>query len=382
MSLPIPGITSVPAASVSTIIVRISGSWGCVTGLTHTRPTTSGCCSPVHNVERPAHAEPGDDDLAGPFREAARPPRPRRSSRPIASAACPRSSCHGPATAGSSTWKPAPATAWASPRIDDGLPVKPWSTSTPAASAFGRCATRPRHRPSRSGAARSCGRVSSSGGRRPARLDRRVKVEWTARAVTRDGRPGISRSAAARHGARPRAQAAAARRGGRAVHGQRLRGDAHRGHLPPGRRRQGPLLLVLPDQAGAVLRARAHDAPAAAPGPGDGDGPHGRRADAHPPGHRGQRPLPRRAHRRYFALLDVERADAAHAELLREGSDVYRRDVVTLVRAGQRRGPSATRIPSCSPSACSAPSPRSPTPGATAASTSTPTPWRSPSAPG
>lgn len=43
-------------------------------------------------------------------------------------------------------------------------------------------------------------------------------------------------------------------------------------------------------------------------------------------------------HTGYFALLDVERADAAHAELLREGSDVYRHDVVTLVRAAQTDG--------------------------------------------
>lgn len=40
-------------------------------------------------------------------------------------------------------------------------------------------------------------------------------------------------------------------------------------------------------------------------------------------------------HAGYFSLLDVERADATHAALLREGSAVYLADVVTLVRAAQ-----------------------------------------------
>ena len=52
-----------------------------------------------------------------------------------------------PGRRGSSTWKPAPATASASPRIDDGLPVKPWSASTPGAAVVAwRCATRARRR--------------------------------------------------------------------------------------------------------------------------------------------------------------------------------------------------------------------------------------------
>ena len=40
-------------------------------------------------------------------------------------------------------------------------------------------------------------------------------------------------------------------------------------------------------------------------------------------------------HAGYFSLLDVERADADHAALLRQGGDVYRRDVLTLVREAQ-----------------------------------------------
>ena len=40
----------------------------------------------------------------------------------------------------------------------------------------------------------------------------------------------------------------------------------------------------------------------------------------------------------YFALLDVERADRAHAELLRAGSAVYVADVRALVEAAQRDG--------------------------------------------
>jgi AcrR family transcriptional regulator len=43
-------------------------------------------------------------------------------------------------------------------------------------------------------------------------------------------------------------------------------------------------------------------------------------------------------HAGYFSLLDVERADAAHARMLREGSDVYVRDVLTLVREAQDAG--------------------------------------------
>lgn len=43
-------------------------------------------------------------------------------------------------------------------------------------------------------------------------------------------------------------------------------------------------------------------------------------------------------HAGYFSLLDVERADAAHAELLRQGGDVYLRDVLALVREAQATG--------------------------------------------
>ena len=40
----------------------------------------------------------------------------------------------------------------------------------------------------------------------------------------------------------------------------------------------------------------------------------------------------------YFALLDLERADPAFADVFREGSDVYFDDVLRLVVAGQREG--------------------------------------------
>ena len=40
-------------------------------------------------------------------------------------------------------------------------------------------------------------------------------------------------------------------------------------------------------------------------------------------------------HAGYFSLLDVERADAGHAQVLREGGDVYLRDVLALVREAQ-----------------------------------------------
>ena len=43
-------------------------------------------------------------------------------------------------------------------------------------------------------------------------------------------------------------------------------------------------------------------------------------------------------HRSYFALLDVERADDAVADVLRAGSDVYADDVIRLVREAQERG--------------------------------------------
>jgi AcrR family transcriptional regulator len=43
-------------------------------------------------------------------------------------------------------------------------------------------------------------------------------------------------------------------------------------------------------------------------------------------------------HAGYFSLLDVERADAGHAQVLREGGDVYLRDVLALVREAQAAG--------------------------------------------
>ena len=142
------------------------------------------------------------------------------------------------------------------------------------------------------------------------------------------------------HRARPRAQAAAGRRRRRAVRRQRLRGHADRGHLRRGRRRQGPLLLVLPDQAGAVRRARARRCASACARP--------RRqamdpaADPLTPVRQGTEASVRfhAEHAGYFALLDVERADATHAELLREGSDVYLADVVALV--GRPRPPASS----------------------------------------
>jgi len=43
-------------------------------------------------------------------------------------------------------------------------------------------------------------------------------------------------------------------------------------------------------------------------------------------------------HEHYFALLDVERADASMAAILREGSDVYANDVRRLVVEAQQQG--------------------------------------------
>ena len=89
-------------------------------------------------------------------------------------------------------------------------------------------------------------------------------------------------------------------------------------------------------------------------------------------------------HAGYFSLLDVERGDASHAALLREGSEVYLRDVVALIRDAQRgradRRP-ATR-PRRSPTGCSAPCRRSRSRGARAASTCPPTTSPASSAPG
>lgn len=44
------------------------------------------------------------------------------------------------------------------------------------------------------------------------------------------------------------------------------------------------------------------------------------------------------AHRSYFALLDVERTDAAVSSVLQEGSDVYANDVVRLICEAQQQG--------------------------------------------
>jgi AcrR family transcriptional regulator len=43
-------------------------------------------------------------------------------------------------------------------------------------------------------------------------------------------------------------------------------------------------------------------------------------------------------HRRYFALIDVERSAPEVAAVLEDGSDVYANDVVRLVKAAQARG--------------------------------------------
>jgi AcrR family transcriptional regulator len=50
-------------------------------------------------------------------------------------------------------------------------------------------------------------------------------------------------------------------------------------------------------------------------------------------------------HAGYFSLLDVERGDASHAALLREGSEVYLRDVVALIREAQDAGLTASADP-------------------------------------
>ena len=46
--------------------------------------------------------------------------------------------------------------------------------------------------------------------------------------------------------------------------------------------------------------------------------------------------LSRVANTFYWMLRYVERADAGHAAILREGGDVYLRDVLALVREAQR----------------------------------------------
>ncbi len=43
-------------------------------------------------------------------------------------------------------------------------------------------------------------------------------------------------------------------------------------------------------------------------------------------------------HAAYFALIDVERADPAHAAVLNEGSDIYLDDVTKLIEEGQEEG--------------------------------------------
>jgi AcrR family transcriptional regulator len=43
-------------------------------------------------------------------------------------------------------------------------------------------------------------------------------------------------------------------------------------------------------------------------------------------------------HAAYFALIDVERTDPAHAVVLSEGSDIYLDDVTKLIEEGQREG--------------------------------------------
>ena len=82
--------------------------------------------------QRAAHRLADDDDAPGALRQASRRRRrPRRSSPPTASRSMSLTSVPWPGSRGTSTCRPAPAIAAATPRIDDGLPVNPCRASTP-----------------------------------------------------------------------------------------------------------------------------------------------------------------------------------------------------------------------------------------------------------
>ncbi len=132
MSPPIPGITSLPSSIISRIISSTSSACGWVAALTQTMPADLGVLEGGPQRERPAHAQPGDDDRARRARRGAgTPPRPRRPSRPIRCRACPRPPCRGPAAVAARRADRRPAAASAIARIDDGLPVNPCSANRP-----------------------------------------------------------------------------------------------------------------------------------------------------------------------------------------------------------------------------------------------------------
>ena len=133
MSLPMPGATSVPSASISSSIARTSGGCTFVAGLTSTRPATSGWARAVHSASAPPMLRPATTmrSARSARRRYAASTSPVQSAQPVVSMSS--IVVPWPGSTGSSTWKPPPAIAWASPRIDDGLPVKPCSASTPAA---------------------------------------------------------------------------------------------------------------------------------------------------------------------------------------------------------------------------------------------------------
>ena len=156
-------------------------------------------------------------------------------------------------------------------------------------------------------------------------LDRRVKA--AGRLVARE--PASCRTAAAPHtGHRGSSASSSCSRAAEELFStQRLREHPHRRHLRRGRRRQGPVLLVLPDEGVAVRRARAQHAPAAAPGPGGGDGRRRRSGHAHPPGHRGERACSWPSTARTSPCSTSSAPTTPWPSVLREGSDVYADDV-------------------------------------------------------
>ena len=127
-----PGMWSTPSSSIPCTISITSAGCGMVAGLTSTRPATSGCWKAVHRLRLPPIDRPATTTRSV-----------RAASRWYAASTSAVQSAHRvpfisstvvpwPGRRGSSTENPAAANASARPRIELGLPVKPWRHRAPA----------------------------------------------------------------------------------------------------------------------------------------------------------------------------------------------------------------------------------------------------------
>src|SRR5947209_5023773 len=131
MSLPTAGMVGLPLSRMPCSISRNDSAGGSAAAFTRTIPAISGWCSASHNVSVPPIDRPPTTTLSqrsasSVYAASALADQSAQDVSSMSSMAVP-----WPGSRGSSIAKPAPAKAWARPRIDCGQPVKPWSTRAP-----------------------------------------------------------------------------------------------------------------------------------------------------------------------------------------------------------------------------------------------------------